>query len=337
MRVLSVAYPLFPVNADSAGGAEQVLFHLEAELVRAGQKSTVIAAQGSSVCGQLIPTRPLMPEANEEDRATAQSEHREAIESALLSEEFDLVHYHGLDVASYYVQSHLPAVITVHLPVSWYAPEALTLPGATIVFVSHSQAHGLEGEVVSNGIDVDSFAGQDLPREHHLCLARICPEKGIHLALQAAHIANEPLVIAGPVHPFPTHQKYFSDEIAPHLDKRRTYAGQVSLPEKIKLLNSAKSLLIPSLAAETSSLVAMEAAAAGTPSIAFRSGALPEVIEHGITGYIIDDIAEMAATMGNCKNISSKECRRIAVNRFRRQGMAADYLALYRKLVSARP
>lgn len=332
MRILSIAYPLFPVNADSAGGAEQVLHLLEAEIVRAGHTSVVIAAEGSSVAGELVSTPALNAEVDAEDRGCAQRIHRSKIDEVLNDQRFDIVHYHGLDVADYYCETGIPAAVTLHLPPEWYPKSSLQLHGATYVFVSHSQAASRTGQVIPNGVDVQRLAAVDLPRTHLLCLARICPEKGIHLALQAAHLANEPLIIAGPIHPFQTHREYFTNEVRPLLDGKRQYVGAVGIDEKIRLLASAKALLIPSLAAETSSLVAMEAAAAGTPVIAFRSGALPEVIEDHSSGFIVNDLVSMAEAIRHLEDISQERCRAIARTRFRKEEMAARYLSLYREL-----
>ena len=102
-----------------------------------------------------------------------------------------------------------------------------------------------------------------------MALGRICPEKGYHIALDAAARAGVPMVLAGEVFRYPAHEQYFRDEIAPRLDASRRFIGPVGLHRKRRLLSEARCLLAPSLAPETSSLVAMEALACGTPVIAF--------------------------------------------------------------------
>lgn len=170
---------------------------------------------------------------------------------------------------------------TLHLPISWYPPGIFDCPDMHLVCVSHSQAasapNGRRLPVVENGIDTRRYGRCEKTREDFLLwLGRVCPEKGTHIALEVAHRLGLRLLVAGRVHPFPSHQKYFDLEVVPLLDSKREYVGPVGLNQKAELLSRARCLLAPSLVAETSSLVAMEAMASGTPVIAFRSGALPE-------------------------------------------------------------
>jgi glycosyltransferase involved in cell wall biosynthesis len=166
-----------------------------------------------------------------------------------------------------------------------------------------------------------------------LWIGRICPEKGVHIALEVAHRTGLPAIIAGPVHPFREHQLYFSERVQPLLDDQRQYVGPIGLEQKIELLGQASCLLIPSLVAETSSLVAMEAISSGTPVIAFRSGALPEVIDHGATGFIVDSQDEMVIALERIGDISPDICREVARCRFDSARMVRDYLSLYESLL----
>src|SRR5579875_1459661 len=124
------------------------------------------------------------------------------------------------------------------------------------------------------------------------------------------------MVVAGPVHPFQDHEMYFRNKVQPLFDSERRYAGAVGLPEKIDLLAEAICVLIPSLVEETSSLVAMEAAASGTPVISCHSGALPEIVEHGLTGFVVDSQDRMADAVQHVGEISPEICRERAKVRF---------------------
>jgi glycosyltransferase involved in cell wall biosynthesis len=339
-NVLSVAYPLLPVSADSAGGAEQILYLLERELIRLGCQSTVVAAKGSRVHGRLMPTPTYDGEITEETRRNAQHIHLETIEHALASSRFDLIHFHGLDFNTYFPNRRIPKVATLHLPPSWYSSEAFCLPGLHLTCVSQSQAKLADARnrqlsVVLNGIDNETYTVGPRTRDHLLWLGRICPEKGVHLALEIAHALELPLLLAGPVHPFREHQQYYRDQVLPLLDNRRQYIGPVGLERKTDLLSRASALLIPSLAAETSSLVAMEAMSSGTPVIAFRSGALPEVIEDGVTGFVVNDLEEMKAAVLKVDETSATACRTRAVRYFSSRRMAEDYLDLYARVIDA--
>jgi glycosyltransferase involved in cell wall biosynthesis len=336
MTVLNVAYPLLSVSEDSAGGSEQILHLVERELVNAGHQSVVIAAEGSSIRGRLLETPRFSGEITDEVRRSAQQVHREAIGIALRRYPIDLIHFHGLDFHEYIPNDDVPMLATLHLPVSWYPEGFLERSPIELNLVSRSQANSHSAAagwpVICNGIDVSRYGAADRREEYLLVLARVCPEKGIDVALRVAHKLNLPLVVAGPVHPFETHQQYFKEQVEPLLDERRRYVGPVGIDTKVDLLSRAKCLLIPSLVAETSSLVAMEAICSGTPVIAFRSGALPEVIDHGVTGFLADSEDEMIDVVGRISEISSETCRSVAEARFDARRMTREYLALYERL-----
>jgi glycosyltransferase involved in cell wall biosynthesis len=332
LTVLSVAYPLFPVGPDSGGGAEQILFLTDKGLVQAGHRSIVVAANGSVVHGELVETPGWDGEITDEIRAQAQQEHLRSIEQMLEKRKIDVIHFHGLDFHAYQPRTEVARLATLHLPVDWY-PESIFSGQVQLNCVSQSQAGSLGLPVVQNGIDVQRYATARASKEHLLWLGRICPEKGVHIALQAAHRLKLPMMVAGPVHPFRFHQDYFAEQVKPLLDDLRRYLGPVGIAEKIRLYASARCVLIPSLVAETSSLVAMEAISSGTPVVAFRSGALPEIVEHGETGFIVDSEDEMVEGVRRIDEISPEKCRSRAVTRFSAAQMVEEYLDLYRKLI----
>jgi glycosyltransferase involved in cell wall biosynthesis len=144
-----------------------------------------------------------------------------------------------------------------------------------------------------------------------------------------------PITIAGQVYPFSYHQQYFEREVAPRLRRMRN-AEFVSAPVaelKRRLLREAKALLITSLADETSSLVAMEAAASGKAAIAFRKGALPEVLREGVTGFIVNSVNEAVAALQKISSISTEDCIRHARETFSSRTMAERYSRLYQLLL----
>ena len=333
MKILSVAYPLLPVGADASGGSEQILYYIDRALVEAGHDSIVIAQAGSQLSGRLIATRPPEGEVTDAVMQGLRAAHRNAVESVLASESVDCIHFHGLDFAEYVRERNVRQIATVHLPADWYPAGAFERHHLELVCVSRSQALGFpkSAVVIPNGVDGQKLQRPPRRRDTLLWLGRVCPEKGVHLALEAAHRANRPLVVAGPVHPFRFHYDYFDREVKPLLDDRRTYVGAVGLDGKADLLARAQALLVPSLAQETSSLVAMEALAAGVPVIAFRSGALPEVVEHGRTGWIVDSISQMADAIGHVNDIREEDCREAARTRFSVRRMTAEYLTLYER------
>jgi glycosyltransferase involved in cell wall biosynthesis len=147
-------------------------------------------------------------------------------------------------------------------------------------------------------------------------------------------MADAKLLLAGEIFPYESHLEYFREEIATRLDKDRRFIGPLRFFAKRRLLSQARCLIIPSTVAETSSLVAMEALACGTPVIAFGSGALPDVVEHGRTGFIVSDVGEMSRALHKIDAIEPDTCRRAARARFSAAAMEARYLALYERLIA---
>lgn len=338
LSVLGVAYPFAPVGPDTAGGAEQVLWLLDRALCRAGHRSVVVACAGSRIHGELVAVPRPAGRLDEAALSRGRRRHAAAVASVLAGRRIDLVHLHGIDFHHYLPPPGTPTLVTLHLPVSWYPPAALTHRPLTwfncVSATQHATAAAVPHLVppIDNGVDLAAFTGRHARRRFALQLARICPEKGVHLAIDAARRAGVPLLIAGEVFPYETHRRYFEEAVRPRLDRLRRWIGPVSLARKRRLLAAARCVLIPALAEETSSLVAREAAAAGTPVIAFPRGALRETVEDGRTGFLVEGVAAMADAIGRAGDIRPADCRAVARARFSAEAMAARYLRLYAEL-----
>lgn len=255
---------------------------------------------------------------------------------------------HGLDFHHYKMPQEVPAIVTLHLPIAWYPREvwARWNDRARFCCVSESQRRTCPPElhdaiVIENGVTVPQRSAQTPRNNFALVLGRVCPEKNAHEALEAGTCAGVPVILAGHVFPYRAHRQYFEEKIAPLLgagDCDHRFLGSVGPEQRQQLLGEAKCLLHPTRAPETSSLVAMEALAAGTPVIAYRSGALSEIVEDGRTGYLVNNVAEMAAAIVAANRISPQACRDAALHRFDKRRMIWQYLELYASIIGeARP
>jgi glycosyltransferase involved in cell wall biosynthesis len=352
-RILYVAYPLLQVHDESAGGAEQMLWTLEREVARNGVHTTTVAASaGSRVSGELFSTGD--PCTRPDDYERRRTEHEDCVvefvrRRAHEGKAFDLIHDHSGSFWKRAAEIDTPVLVTLHLPRSFYPAGSFDGVPANVNFncVSDSQARSFAGldalaGVVPNGIALDCFADDDgadatsgiRNRAGLLWLGRICEEKAPHLALEIAAQAGLPITIAGQVYPFSYHHQYFEREVAPRLHDIPN-ASFISAPPAVlkrRLLRGAQALLITSLAEETSSLVAMEAAASGTAVIAFRKGAHAEVVRDGMTGFLVEDVPQAVKALQQVSSIRSENCVQHAQKNFSAVKMAERYSSLYDRL-----
>ena len=339
LTVLSVAYPLARVSPDSTGGSEQVLSTLDRALVAGRHRSIVVAPVGSRVEGRLAAIPWCGGVLDADAKASAQANSRDAIARVLAHERVDVIHLHGIDFDRYLPAPGPPVLATLHLPPAWYPPEALrpARPRTFLNCVSAAQQAACPPSPnlvspIENGVPVRRLAARHAKRGFALFLGRICPEKGVHLALRAAHRADVPLIVAGELYPYAAHRAYFDAEVRPLLDARRRFVGPVGFARKRRLLTAARCLLEPSLAAETSSLVVREAAACGTAVVAFPSGAIADAVAEGRSGYLVPDADAMAEAIRRTGAIHPEDCRALARARFDEGAMVAGYLGLYARL-----
>lgn len=328
---------MLPVTDASCGGAEQMLWTVENEMHSRGWQTAVAACDRSQVSGELIPTgcAPVDLDRFEERKA----EHHDAILRTLRFRNFDLIHDKSGHFWKHAREVDAPVLVTLHLPRSFYSEELFRDLPANIFFncVSESQARSF-GDIprmtgiVRNGVAIDRLPFTNEKREYLLWLGRICPEKGTHLAIEAAQRSGMPLIIAGAVYPFSYHRQYFEREVKPRIEQSKGNVLIMESPtfdQKVKLLQNARALIQPTLAPETSSLVAMEAMACGTPVIALNSGALPEVVIHGETGFLVRSMPALVAAIHDVDQIWPHACRAHIEANFSSKRMADDYETLY--------
>ncbi|MFP4163293.1 MAG: glycosyltransferase [Chitinispirillaceae bacterium] len=340
--VLNVGYPFAPVCPDTAGGAEQVLLTLDEYLHSNGHRSVVLACKESRVHGELRENP--VPDGVIDDlsRLNVEKEYRSIIETLVGEESVDLVHFHGIDSERYLPNVSVPVLITLHLPVSWYSSHIYNLNRPCTYFncVSYNQLSTCRDlpnmlGVVENGVGIPEFPGKSVRGRYAVSMGRVCPEKGFHLAMDAARKAGVSILLAGKVYPYREHLDYFSEEILPRLDRNKcTFLGPVGPGRKYKVLSRACCTLVSSSAPETSSLVAMESFACGTPVITFPSGALPEIVDHGKTGFVVNSPEQMAEAIQFVSSLDRRDCWLAARKRFSAQRMCRQYMKLYNSILN---
>ncbi|MDO9712329.1 glycosyltransferase [Paracraurococcus lichenis] len=340
LTILQVAFPFAPVGPDAVGGAEQVLSMIERDLPRFGHRTVTVAQAGSVTRGPLLPTAlphgPITPAI----QAATYAAHAAAIEQALARYPVDLVHMHGIDFHRYLPPPGMPVLATLHLPPDWYPAEVFRLPrpDTWLHAVSASQHRACPPcpallPPVENGVPIDALPLPLTRRGFALVLGRICPEKNQHAALEAGTRAGLPVLLGGQIFPYEAHERYWQEEVQPRLAPPHRFLGPLGFARKRRLLNAARCLVSASLAPETSSLVAMEAMACGTPVVAIASGALADIVEDGVTGFLVRDAGGMAAAMRAVDRLDPALIRRTAQRRFSAEAMLARYAALYERLV----
>jgi glycosyltransferase involved in cell wall biosynthesis len=233
----------------------------------------------------------------------------------------------------------VPMVVTVHGAASGPDATPTRLESAaalsSLVAISQAQAAAAPGvgwtAVVPNGIDVNRYPVGGQRGDLAVCLGRISPHKGTHLAIDAALAAGRELVIAG-TPTIPAERAYLDAEIRSRLGPRVTWVGELGFERKVELLGRAACLLFPARWNEPFGLVLVEAMACGTPVVGLAAGAVPELVVHGETGVLCSAPTELAAAIDQAAQLSPARCRAHVEQNFTAARMVAGYENIYRRI-----
>ena len=260
----------------------------------------------------------------------------------LEAEKFDIIHSHsGLWTAFFMQFAKHPAVInTLHnIPKGGDWRWQLFEKYKNIynpIFISQKQKQNSPVKfkndwLVYNGIDVLQYKFNPKPEDKFIWIARVAPEKGVLNALTVAKKTGVRLTLAGQVQDM--QKQFFETKVKPHLNKKIEFIGELSQKQLSPFYGSGKALLYPIEWEEPFGLVLVEAMACGTPVIAFNKGSIPEIIEHGKTGFVVNNVDEMIEAMKNIDSIDRNECRRAVQERFSKEVMTAEYEKIYYQLL----
>jgi glycosyltransferase involved in cell wall biosynthesis len=339
MKIALISPVWFPVPPTGYGGIEWIVWLLADGLVDAGHDVTLFASGDSHTKAQLSYVYETAPS---ELIGTSIVEIHHALACFERADEFEVINDHsGLPAAAIAGAVGTPALHTVHGPLDSiggvvYEQIARVSPSVGLISISMNQRKPRPDlpwvANCPNALDFSLYPVKPHRGDYLLFLGRMSPDKGCHRAIDVAVTAGLPLKIAGKNRER-AEREYFEQYVKPHLNDRIEYLGEVTHGEKVELLQDARATLFPIEWEEPFGLVMIESMACGTPVIATRWGAVPEVIEHGVSGVIVDDYRVMAAALEEADRLEPNEIRRYAEEHFRPERMVADYVAAYRKAI----
>lgn len=338
MRIGLIAPPWVPVPPTGYGGTEVVIDNLARGLTDLGH-DVVLFTIGSSTC----PVRRLSSlDAPPEIMGTSVEEAAHVLAAYDALHDVDVVHDHtilGPLLAAGSGKSAAPVVTTHHGTFSADCRRifSATAEHASIIAISHSQAATAGGvpiaAVIHHGIDLAAQPVGPGDGGYAMFLGRMSPDKGVHRAVRVAHAAGLPIVVAAKMRE-PAEERYFEQRVLPLLQPDDTVVIEPPPALRNELLGAAVAVLDPICWSEPFGLVLVEGLAAGTPVIAFPNGAAPEIVDHGVTGYLCTDEQEMVTALAGVDRIDRAACRAAVEDRFSMHRMALDHIAVYRSVLA---
>jgi glycosyltransferase involved in cell wall biosynthesis len=339
MRIAQIAPIVERVPPKKYGGTERMVHALTEELVKRGHEVTLFASGDSQTSAKLESVYPRsLREAKVKDLYGTNTWTLLNMGLAYdMQDEFDIIHDHlaplSLTAANL---ATTPVVMTMHGAFSVDNRKLFqTLRTPYVVTISESQMYSLpdlnHAGTIHNGLPMEHYPFDGEMGDYLLFVGRISPEKGVHFAVEAALELDLPLVLAAKVDAYDL--PYFREYIEPHLSERIRWIGEVDEGERNKLLANARCFLHPVTWREPFGLTLIEAMACGCPVVAFDKGSIPEIVNTGVTGYVVQDLETMIEAINNIGAIDRKACREHALTHFSAKRMADGYEAVYRKIL----
>jgi glycosyltransferase involved in cell wall biosynthesis len=343
LRIAVIAPPMLPVPPPTYAGTERVVAALVDELVRCGHRVTLFASGDSQVAAELVSIRPqsLWSEGYQGDvssfinvgLARAWAEH----------ERFDVIHSH-VETLGFLFARHCPCpvITTLHgrLDVSGIPELIAEFDDIPLVAISESQRRWAPDAnwvaTIHHGLPLERVPYATEPGSYLAFVGRVTPEKGIADSIAVARRAHMPLRIAAKVYD-PHEKEHFARVVEPAVaDGTAEFLGELPAPERDVLYAGALATLMLGPWPEPFGLVAIESMATGTPVIGRRAGALTETVEHGVDGFLVDDLQEAELAVQRVTELDRRLIRERALERFSPARMTAEYLETYRAVIEAR-
>jgi len=340
LKVAILAPAWFAVPPTGYGGIEWIVSLLADGLVDAGHEVTLFASGDSRTKAKLAA---VYPEAPSREIGRTFPEIKHALSCFARAEEFDVINDHtGMLGCTLGATVSTPVVHTVHGPLNGEPGDIYELinkvaPDVGLISISMNQREPKQHlnwiANCHNALDFSIYPLRPHRRDYLLFLGRLSPDKGAHRAVAVAIETGLPLKIAGKMQE-PKERAYFHELVEPHLVDGIEFLGEVTHGQKVELLQNARATLFPISWEEPFGLVMIESMACGTPVIATRWGAVPEVIEHGRSGIIVDHYTEMAAALEEADKLDPLELRKYVEEEFSPQRMVRDYVGAYEAAIA---
>jgi glycosyltransferase involved in cell wall biosynthesis len=343
LRIGMLAPPMIPIPPPAYSGTERVIGVLADELQRRGHQVTLFASGDSQSSGELVP---VLPDSTWKHGGETAGIPPLVVATAVAwreQERFDIIHSHveavGFPFARYATR---PVVSTLHGRLDIDGMPALLQEFADVplVAISDSQRRWSPDAnwvaTIHHGLPLAQMPANPEPGDYLLFVGRTVPEKGVAEAVSVALGSDLPLTIVAKVNT-DEERACFAEVVEPQLDGGRVqFVGELAPPDRDPLLAGALATLMLGAWPEPFGLVAIESLGTGTPVIARRAGALPEIVEHGVDGFLVDDATEAQLAVEEVRGLDRALIRRRAVERFSTERMADDYEALFRRLLADR-
>src|SRR5215467_8525507 len=342
LRIAQVAPLVESVPPKHYGGTERIVAYLTEELVRSGHKVTLFASGDSVTSAELVP---VCRRSFRQNKRAKDYLSREVLLMDHVMEragEFDVIHFHT-GCLHYLICRQLPVphVMTLHgrldtLELCWLYERFRHMP---MISISNSQRTPWPcanwQATIYHGLPHDLFQFHPETGSYLAFLGRASPEKRVDRAIEIAKRVGIPLKIAAKVDP--ADRRYFKREIEPLLDDPHIeWLGEINDKDKDEFLGNAYALLFPIDWPEPFGLVMIESMACGTPVIAYAGGSVGEVMDDGLTGFVVNDIEQAVEATRHVRDLSRARCREIFEKRFTASRMASDYIDVYTRLVDSR-
>lgn len=339
LRIAIVAPPWYPLPPRGYGGTELVVHLLQAELRRMGHQVTTFGAEGS-VPGVTM----LAPEAWSRDLGGPDDRPRFAtylarVYDRLQGQRFDVIHDHAGYTGVLLALHCGVAPVVVHTihgellePICTFYKEVMDRVRLCAISVSQATSAPtlkLAG-IVHNAVDLPNSPPSPMHERYLIEVARITPDKGQHLAIEVARRTGRKLILAGKVERTGAGEQYFEEKVEPFLGPSIEYYPNVAGAQKARLISRAAAGIFPLQWAEPFGLAMVECMVEGTPVLALRTGSTPELIEHGVTGYLAEDLSSLVEAAKQIDAIDRVRCAEVARERFGPHHMAERYLDVYR-------